>query len=328
MSNTPHTPEDKNPQGTPKGPTTTGHSWDGIEEYNNPLPRWWLWVFYVCIAVAVGYAIYYPSLPHWFGISHWNSRNVLNTQMKQAETEHAVYENQLAPLSPQQIDKNPDLRAYAIASGKALFAINCSQCHGAGGAGAKGFPNLLDDEWLHGGSLSAIAQTITHGVRATDDPKTRDVGPMAAWGKEGLLTVEQIEDVVNYLSVLAYDAKPNESTQRGQQVFADNCATCHGDKGQGMREFGAPPLNNEIWLYGGSHDDRVETVTNGRAGVMPSFAAKLNPQDINKLAVYVHSLGGGEAEAQPIPVSGTTAVLVTPSVPAASPTMAVSESKV
>lgn len=315
-------PNNKAPNKVGQNAPTTGHSWDGIEEYNNPLPRWWLWSFLICVVFAAGYVVYYPSWPTFFGIGKWSSVGRLNVQLDEAKAQHAASEQKLASMTPQQIDANPDARTYAIQSGKVLFALNCSQCHGAGGAGNKGFPNLTDDEWIHGGALSDIAKTITHGIRDNTDPATRDLAGMTAFGKDGILQTAQIEDVVNYLSVIGKGAPENESSKRGAAVFAENCTVCHGEKAEGNREMGAPPLANDIWLYGGTHADRVETITNGRAGMMPTFAQKLSPQDVNKLAVYVHSLGGGEAEkpAAPVaPAADASATTVSDTAPAAAP---------
>lgn len=282
---------------TPKKPEveTTGHSWDGIEEYNNPLPMWWLWVFVACIVFSAGYVIYYPMWPGVKSVSEEYSRADLMKTMEQARAAKAPLDAAITAHSPEQINGDADMKRYAIESGRALFAVNCIQCHGAGGAGAKGYPNLLDDEWLYGGTLAEIVTTITHGIRSGDDPSTRDVGSMLAFGRDELLTQEQIGDVINYVKTLAYGYKGNESSARGATVFAENCASCHGDQGQGMREMGAPPLNNPIWLYGGDSATLHETLHNGRAGVMPSFSKRgLSETDIKKLAVYVHSLGGGE----------------------------------
>ena len=283
---------------------TTGHEWDGIEEYNNPLPRWWVWVFLATVVFSVGYVVYYPAFPLVHDtVSGWTSRGQLKVEQQAALAGKQGFEDRLAAMDVEAVAADAEVRTYATAAGRMLFAVNCSQCHGSGAAGAKGYPNLLDDEWIHGGRLQDIAYTITHGIRHTADPATRDPGPMPAYGRDEMLSKEQIDDVVNYLSVLAHGFKGNESTERGKVVFAENCALCHGDMGQGNRELGAPPLDNAIWLYGGSNKDRFETVWNGRAGVMPAWGGKLSESDIKKLAVYVHGLGGGEAAAEVAPAA-------------------------
>lgn len=285
---------------------TTGHSWDGIEEYNNPLPMWWVWIFILCILFSLGYVIYYPSLPGGQpGTSGWTSLNMLKADIAAGQEGKQTLDDKITGTEALDIVKNPQLTTYATAAGKALFAMHCSQCHGSGGSGVKGYPNLLDDEWIHGGSLSEILLTITHGIRNTTDPEARNPGNMLAFGKDELLTPDQITDVANYLSTLAYGYAGNESTARGATVFADNCTACHGDKGEGNRDMGAPPLNNGIWQYGDKTADRVDVIANGRAGVMPAWGQKLTPTDIKKLAVYVHGLGGGEPEvvAEPVVVN-------------------------
>ncbi|MBI1363949.1 MAG: cytochrome-c oxidase, cbb3-type subunit III [Proteobacteria bacterium] len=278
---------------------TTGHVWDGIEEYNNPLPRWWVWVFLACIVFAIGYCVYYPSWPtaNGFlrGTAGWSQYKQLADRQAEADAAKAPFEAKIAQMTPAQIAADPELRPYAVASGKAAFAINCSQCHGAGSAGAKGYPNLLDDEWLYGGTLDDIYTTITHGIRSKDDDETRDMGPMPAFGRDEMLTKEEIFNVIAYVRSLSNKALPGSSAiDEGKTIFADNCASCHNDGGIGNRELGAPPLNNAIWLYGGDGKTLAETLHGGRGGVMPAFSKRLDAGTIKKLAVYVHSLGGGE----------------------------------
>lgn len=289
---------------------TTGHAWDGIEELNTPLPRWWVWVFLATIVFAVGYVAYYPAFPTVHKtVSDWTSLGQLQATETAASQANATIEGQIAATDLAAINNDETLRTYAIASGKALFALNCMQCHGGGAGGTRGYPNLLDDEWLFGGKLADIHHTINHGVRNTTDPEARAPAPMMAFGDTGMLTPEQVADVVNYLSVLAYKLPGNESTARGATVFAENCSSCHGANGEGMRENGAPPLNNAIWQYGGSNEDRTATVMHGRAGVMPAWGQKLSAADVKKLAVYVYNLGGGEPDSPTVPeaVSGTAA---------------------
>lgn len=296
---------------------TTGHAWDGIEEYNNPLPRWWVWVFLACIVFALGYVCYYPAFPtRHTTVSGWTSLKQLEQTQVAAAKQNEAMEARIASADVQSIQDDETLRSYAMASGKALFSLNCSQCHGSGAGGTKGFPNLLDDEWVHGGTLSEIHFTITHGVRNTTDPEARNPGNMPAFGDTEMLPRESIEDVVNYLSVLAYKLPGNESTTRGATVFAENCASCHGEGGVGMKEMGAPALNNAIWQFGKEREDRIATLMHGRAGVMPAWGQVLNTNDVKKVAVYVFNLGGGVAEevsaTVPEATSATTAPVATP----------------
>lgn len=288
---------------------TTGHEWDGIKEYDNPLPRWWLWTLLATVIFSVGYVIYYPAIPtvssFTKGIAGWSQYKKLDESLQKANAAKADYD---AAVDAQTIDlimADPALRDYAFQAGKALFALNCSQCHGAGGAGAKGYPNLLDNEWLWGGTVEAISTTIHHGIRAADDADTRN-NMMMAYGDEEVLDKNQILDVVRYVQLLSGQTTASQVTERGKAIFAENCATCHGEQGEGIQEMGAPALNNAIWLYGGDHSTLVETLTHGRGGVMPAWGGKLSESDIKKLTVYVHGLGGGEGET-PINTNSSTA---------------------
>jgi cytochrome c oxidase cbb3-type subunit 3 len=201
----------------------------------------------------------------------------------------------LATASLDEIKANPTLARIAQARGKAAFATNCQPCHGQGGAGAEGgYPNLADDDWLWGGKLADIHQTIQHGIRWAQSGDTR-VGEMLAFGRTGVLKKEEIEQVVEFTRSLAnLDVKAGIDLAKGKQLYADNCAACHGDAAKGNRDLGAPDLTDAIWLYGSSRQAMVETVTNGRGGVMPSWNGRLDPVTIKALAVYVHSLGGGQ----------------------------------
>ncbi len=281
----------------PKQVETTGHEWDGIKELNTPLPRWWVWIFLATIVYSIGYMVYYPSWPtsNGFikGIGNWSQYNELKNSLNAANTAKAPFETKIAMATLEQINADESIRDYAIESGRAEFALSCSQCHGAGAAGTKGYANLLDDEWIWGGSLNAIAQTITYGIRDVNNEDTR-LGDMAAFGQDEILTKNQIADVARYLKTLSENYLANDAADRGELIYAENCAACHGDKGEGVQEFGAPPLNNPIWLYGGSTPELIETITNGRAAQMPGFGHKFDENTIKKLTIFVHSLSGGE----------------------------------
>lgn len=278
------------------GLDTTGHEWDGIKELDRPLPRWWVYVFYACIAWAVVLVILYPAIPwgssHSKGLLGWTSRGQFSEAMATAKAAQAKYLKQIAIMSPEKIAANKDLRTFALAGGKTAFLNNCAPCHGAGGAGAKGFPNLDDDDWLWGGTFKAIHQTVTYGVRAgNDDTRTSE---MPKFGADGILTPQQISDVAEYVMSLSKTSKDAKAAALGAPIFQENCAACHGDKGQGTQELGAPRLNDAIWLYGGDKATIVETITNARAGVMPAWGTRLSGVVIKMLTVYVHSLGGGQ----------------------------------
>ncbi|WP_207480829.1 cytochrome-c oxidase, cbb3-type subunit III [Arenibaculum pallidiluteum] len=278
------------------GVETTGHEWDGIRELNNPLPKWWLYVFYATIVWSLGYWVLYPSIPtgkgHTDGLLAYNSREDVARDISRAREAQSAYRARIENASYTEIMDDPDLLNFAITGGRFAFAENCAACHAAGGAGQKGYPALADDDWLWGGKAEEIAFTIQHGIRSTS-PDTR-MGDMPRFGVDGMLTRAQINDVVEYVMGLGNRATDAAAAGRGETVFAENCASCHGEKGEGNRELGAPRLADNIWLYGASKATLVETVNGGRAGVMPTWAGRLDPVAIKQLAVYVHTLGGGE----------------------------------
>ena len=279
------------------GTHTVGHEWDGIEELDTPLPRWWLILFYLCIVFAIVYVILYPALPGLRGatpgVLGWTSRGALAADIKTADAGHAAVRAAIAAMPVEDLVKNPVLQRAAIEGGRAAFKQNCVQCHGAGAAGSKGYPNLNDDDWLWGGDIGAIAQTLQHGIRYPGDDATR-ISQMPAFGHDGILTPAQVQDVVSHVRVISHQEAVSAASQRGAAIFAQNCAVCHGANGEGGRQVGAPRLNDAIWLYGGDRAALTETVTNARAGVMPAWQQRLDPVTIKMLAAYVHSLGGGE----------------------------------
>jgi cytochrome c oxidase cbb3-type subunit III len=279
------------------GTQTTGHEWDGIRELNTPLPRWWLWTFYATIAWAFVYWVLMPSWPgitgYWHGALGYSSRAAVVKSVAEGEAGMAGMRDKIQAASVDEIVKTPALLDFALAAGKSAFAVNCSQCHGADAAGHKGFPNLNDDDWLWGGTLDQIYFTVTHGVRNADDPDARNT-QMPRFLVDSILNREQIGDVADY--VLSLSGQPHDAAaaERGTQLYADNCAACHGDKGQGNPELGAPKLADHIWLYGGDRESIVQSISYARGGVMPNWGARLSPVTIKELAVYVHSLGGGQ----------------------------------
>jgi cytochrome c oxidase cbb3-type subunit 3 len=280
------------------GTLTTGHEWDGLRELNTPLPRWWLWLFYVTIVWAIGYWIVYPAWPlvasYTSGVFQWHSRDAIVEDIAALKASRAGMESRIAATSLEDIVNDPQLLAFARAQGRAAFVDNCAACHGAGAAGAKGYPNLNDDDWLWGGKLDDIIQTIRYGVRSTDD-KTRMGPAMPAFGRDGILNRSDIDDVADYVrSFSGLSTDPKADLKRGAKIFADNCAVCHGPDGGGDRSTGAPNLRDAIWLYGSSKATIIEGLMNGRGGVMPAWAGRLDDTTIKSLAVYVYSLGGGE----------------------------------
>jgi cytochrome c oxidase cbb3-type subunit III len=279
------------------GRATTGHEWDGIKELNTPLPRWWVLTFYATIIWAIGYWVVYPAWPlvsgYTAGVLHYTNRAAVTEDLAKLEAVRGEKMKALAIASLADIEKDPALLALARARGKTVFADNCAPCHGTGAAGAKGYPNLNDDDWLWGGSLDQIAQTIQFGARS-GHAKTHE-GQMLAFGRDSVLKKDEIVTVANYVRALSgLSTAAGYNAAAGKKIFAENCASCHGDNGMGNQEFGAPNLTDQIWLYGPDEATIVETITNGRSGVMPAWAGRLDPVTIKALTVYVHSLGGGK----------------------------------
>jgi cytochrome c oxidase cbb3-type subunit 3 len=274
---------------------TTGHQWDGIEEYNNPLPRWWLWTFYACIVWGLWYVIAYPAWPMiegaTAGYKGWSTRANIAVELAEAEAANAEINAKLASVELASVADTPELQAYATSAGAAVFKTWCAQCHGSGAAGAKGYPNLLDNDWLWGGSVDEIHATIAHGIRNEVDPDAR-YSEMPAFGE--ILETPQIDQVTNYVMSLSGTPQDASLVAEGQTVFMDNCAACHGENGMGDINQGAPNLADAIWLYGGDFATIKETVTNSRFGVMPPWNTRLSEAEVAAVAVNDHQLGGGE----------------------------------
>jgi cytochrome c oxidase cbb3-type subunit 3 len=281
----------------PTGTETMGHEWDGIEELNTPLPRWWLWAFYASIAWAAVYVVLYPAWPMVHsataGALGWTSTGQLEAELKQQRAARAPLMRAIAETPIEQLASQPQLMQAAIEGGRAAFKVSCTQCHGSGAAGSKGYPNLNDDDWLWGGDIAAIQYTITHGARQPDHDATR-MSQMPAFGKDGILKGDQIADLVAYVRSISHQQKPDAAVRRGAVLFEQNCTACHGPDGKGNRAVGAPNLTDAIWLYGGDAATLTQTITNARYGVMPRWGNRLDPVTIKMLAAYVHSLGGGE----------------------------------
>jgi cytochrome c oxidase cbb3-type subunit 3 len=277
------------------GVETTGHEWDGIKELNTPLPRWWLWTFYATIVFAIGYTIAFPAWPLISsatpGLLGYSSRADHAAEVAAAKVAQGDTLARIAQLPVGEIVQDEALGRFASAGGKSMFKVYCSQCHGTGAAGAVGYPNLNDDEWIWGGTIDEIYTTIAHGARSTADPDTR-MNLMPAFG-DGLLEPDQIRAVAKYAATLS-GLEGGEDTPDGRQLFTDNCAGCHGDSGQGLIELGGPSLNDGIWLYEGSLAGIETQLTTPRHGVMPAWMPRLGDTAVKQLAVYVHGLGGGQ----------------------------------
>lgn len=283
------------------GVETTGHEWDGIKELDTPLPRWWLWVWYGSMAFAV---VYWVLMPAWPGISGY-SRGILGKSDRAAVVgelgalagQRQAGETRLRSASLQQIEADPELQGLAMEVGQSVFGDNCATCHGAGGAGAKGYPNLRDDTWLWGGSLDDIRHTIEVGVRS-GHPDSRPGAMMPAFGRDQLLTGEQINDVTEYVVALSGRQADRAAVERARQTFADQCSACHGPDGKG-KAAGAPNLTDGEWLYGPNRETIHDQIWNGRNGVMPTWQARFSPETIKALAVYVHVNAGGDVGQTP-----------------------------
>jgi cytochrome c oxidase cbb3-type subunit 3 len=285
-------PDPKHQQGDPE---TTGHSWDGIEEFNNPLPRWWLWTFYATIIWAIGYTIAYPAWPLLTqatpGLLGYSTRGEVQEDIDAVIAANADIEMRLASAELTSISDDPALQSFATNAGGAVFRTWCAQCHGSGAAGAKGYPNLLDDDWLWGGTIEEIHYTISHGIRNDVDFDSH-WSQMPAFGE--LLTDDEIGAVVQHVKAISGQDHDGALAQTGGVVFYDNCASCHGDEAKGDQFQGAPNLTDAIWLYGGDEATLAETVTYSRFGVMPPWNERLSAAEVAAVSAYVHQLGGGQ----------------------------------
>lgn len=279
----------------PNEPDTTGHEWDGIEELNNPLPRWWLWCFYLCIIWGVGYSIAYPAWPMinkaTAGVLGYSTRAEVAAEIAAVDEANGPINAELVSVDLTEVENDADLMQYATSAGGAVYRTWCAQCHGSGAAGAVGYPNLLDDDWLWGGDIEAIHTTIAHGIRNEEDLDSR-YSEMPAYGE--IFEPEEIAAVVQYVKSLSGTPDDASMLAVGGELFLDNCAACHGDEGLGDQELGAPNLADAIWLYGGDTETITETVTYSRFGVMPPWQQRLSEAQVRAVSLYIHSRGGGQ----------------------------------
>lgn len=277
------------------GVETTGHEWDGIKELNNPLPRWWLWTWYACIAWALVYVILFPAIPlikgATPGLLGYSSRGELAKEVAAATEAKSGFVTKIESMDVAQILDDADLTRFAVQGGKSAYKVYCSQCHGAGAEGASGFPNLNDDDWLWGGTVDAIYTTIAHGVRYEADDDTRS-SEMPAFGD--ILETAEIRATADFVASLSGLEHDGAHVAEGKVIYEENCAACHGDSGEGIRDLGAPKLNDALWLYGGTVEEIATQISLPKHGMMPAWQARLGDATVKQLAVYVHSLGGGE----------------------------------
>jgi cytochrome c oxidase cbb3-type subunit 3 len=281
------------------GQYTTGHEWDGIKELNTPLPRWWVWVFYATILWAVGYWIVYPSWPtlngYWAGTAGYHSRSDVVKDIEKANAAKAVYLSKIQNASLEDIQKDKDLLNFAMAGGASVFKDTCAACHGNNGVGAYGYPSLVDDQWLWGGSLEDIKTTIAYGVR-NSNPNSRQ-SEMPAFGGGDALNDEQLGNVAEYVLSLSKSSTNPSAAQAGQAIYASNgCAGCHGEAGEGSQAVGAPALASGMWLYKEKDQKAaiISQVKKPKHGSMPAWSERFDEATIKLLTVYVHSLGGGK----------------------------------
>jgi cytochrome c oxidase cbb3-type subunit 3 len=287
------------------GTDTTGHEWDGIKELDTALPRWWLYIFYASIVIAIVYWILMPAWPigngYTKGVLGFSDRNNVAADVHALRASRAPMFERLADASAADLAADPELQEFARAAGESVFGDYCRTCHGAGGAGAPGFPVLADDVWIWGGSLDEIEHTVRVGVRSTH-PETR-LSQMPAFGRDGLLTPAQISDVTEHviaISAARTRLAPNlRAAARGAIVFEEQCAVCHGPSGAGDRSVGAPSLRDDLWLYGGTRQEIRRQVEQGRGGIMPSWESRFDAGTLRALAYYVHQMGGGEPDLAP-----------------------------
>jgi cytochrome c oxidase cbb3-type subunit 3 len=256
-----------------------------------------VWVFIATIVWAIGIFLLYPSLPfgpgYFAGLLGYSSRVDAMNEYRTMQARHAEAMEKIAALPFKEIADDPALYEVALTAGRIAFANNCQPCHGVNGEGRTGYPALGDDVWLWGGTYEDILKTVTHGVRSPDSDARTSVMP--SFGADGILKPPEIQQVADYVMTL-YDEPPADpaGVEAGKQLFADNCALCHGDAGQGVREMGGPPLASRIHLYKGDRATVVAQITKPHLGMMPNWNTRLDPGTIKSLAIYVHSLGGGE----------------------------------
>jgi cytochrome c oxidase cbb3-type subunit 3 len=223
----------------------------------------------------------------------WHTRTAIISDLAELKAKRGAMMERLAGASVAEIAADPQLSDFSRAVGRVAFADNCAPCHGAGGGGAKGYPNLNDDDWLWGGKLTDILNTVTHGARSGDDKGHQ--GNMPAFGRDGILKPDQISTVADYVrSLSGLPVEQGANLEAGKKLFADNCAACHGDTGKGNREVGSANLTDKIWLYGSDKQTIMKGIVNGRCGVIPAWGERLDQPTLKSLVVYVWSLGGGE----------------------------------
>jgi len=272
---------------------TTGHVWDEtLAEYNNPLPNWWRWLFYITIVFALVYLALFPGLGSFGGKLGWTMRNQYDQEVEAAKAKYDPLFNEFLKKDIMTVAADPKAKEI----GQRLFLTYCAQCHGSDAKGGKGFPNLTDKDWLWGGTPDRIEETIKKGRDAVMTPK----------GTKPDMDAEQIKDVVNYVRSLSGLSSDAVRVQRGKELFPQACAACHGPEAKGNPDAGYPNLTDNIWLYGSQEATQIETVTKGRINRMPAWGDFLGDAKVHLLAAYVWGLGGG-VKPEPKPVEAAPA---------------------
>ncbi|MDF1767490.1 cytochrome-c oxidase, cbb3-type subunit III [Maricaulis sp.] len=284
------------------GTETTGHEWDGIKELDTPLPRWWLYIFYACCVWAVIYWVLMPAWPalpglagetdHTRGLRNHSERANVAEALDALAEQRAVGFAALEGASIGEIENDPELLGFVLAAGETVFRDRCGTCHGVGGQGFVGYPNLNDDIWLWGGSYDDIRHTLQVGIRS-EHPDTR-FSQMPAFGRDELLSRAEIGEVTDYVLSLSGTSADAGAISRGQAIYDSQCASCHMADGRGDRAQGAPSLTDQDWLYGGSREQIMAAIHRGPYGVMPAWEDRLEETTLDALAAYVFLRGGGE----------------------------------
>ncbi|MFQ3665434.1 MAG: cytochrome-c oxidase, cbb3-type subunit III [Sphingomonadaceae bacterium] len=294
------------------GQWTTGHSWDGIRELKTPVPIWWVSVFLISVAFALGYILFQPSFPSSggavFALNPVSTREALTLRQQEAAASLEEMNRRLVATPLDAIPQDAELARFAFNAGRALYQVHCIGCHGPGAVGQAGqFPALVNDDWIWGGTKEDIHTTIRYGIR-NDDPESRQ-SQMPAFAE--ILTAAELDQVTDY--VLLMGQAPPGSARRlahpGHELFQQQCASCHGEDGRGNIDFGAPNLTDSIWLYGGTRAEIRQQIAWPRMGVMPGWRNRLTDAEIAALTVYVHGLGGGQP---PRPATDATADVADP----------------
>ena len=257
-------------------PGVMGHVWDeNLEEYNNPLPRWWMWLFWITLAFGVIYLVLYPGLGSFAGVLKWSSTGQYDNEMAKAKEKYEPIFAKYAAMEIPAVAADPQARE----TGQRLFLNYCAQCHASDAGGGRGFPNLTDGEWQWGGDADTLVATISNG-------RTGIMPPWPQLGDEG------IKNVTHYVLSLSGRTHDSLRAAQGQQIYATTCAVCHGAEGKGNPALGAPNLTDDVWLYGGGESTIIETITRGRNGVMPPWGQFLGPNKVHVLAAYVYGISG------------------------------------